>query len=443
MGDLRALVGDPEFLQLPAERQRVLAAQVDPDIGQLDQWGQDRLLTRLAPDPYTFTETRHGLPAGFFKSMRQLESSGGTNLKSPTGVLGPYQITGKTGRAFGLPDDQWMDELAQLSTAGNIMADNLKTAKGDLRTATNLYADPADREWYADRILSRLQSPTGAQPGAAIVAAPSPAPEPTPTDPMLPGQQEAPPMTATTATVATTDDPMAIFKRRQGIEPQSMTQLIANAGSTPPSTLEEDRSRQVTGPANVTTANAIPSLLAALGLPGSMIGSGVESATGSRTAGTVAEVGSNALGGIIGGAKAASNAMTASREGAPLIATLAKEALKEAKSLRRMKIAGTQGPKFLAAIRAAEAAASPADVLKVLSKAPVSVTTAKVGLQQLGESVASVPSAGEALGTIAKGAAKGAGKVALGTAKVAGRTAKYALKAAGPVGALYYLLKPK
>lgn len=154
---LKAMVADARFTQLPADRQRALAAQADPRLGQLDPYAQDRLLTRMAPDPYAFTETRHGLPPGLMKSMHHLESSDGKNLRSKTGVLGPFQITGATGSAYGLPNDQWMDELAQLSTAGNILADNLKTAKGDIKTAVNLYADPNDRGWYADKILGRLQ----------------------------------------------------------------------------------------------------------------------------------------------------------------------------------------------------------------------------------------------------------------------------------------------
>ena len=152
-GDLRGLVADPDFATLPVDRQRALAVEADPDLGGLDRWGVDRILTKLAPDPFGFTETRHGLPSGSLKALHQLESSGGKHLRSPTGAEGPFQITKATGRAYGLPDDQWMDETAQLATAGNILADNLKRTKGDVREAFNLYAASQDRGWYADRIL--------------------------------------------------------------------------------------------------------------------------------------------------------------------------------------------------------------------------------------------------------------------------------------------------
>ena len=283
MADLRALVADPEFLSLPADRQRTLAAQIDPDVGQLDVWGQDRLLTRLAPDPYTFTEQRHGLPAGLMKSLQQLESSGGTNLVSRTGVMGPYQITGATGRAYGLPDDQWMDELAQLSTAGNILADNLKTAKGDIRAAVNLYADPNDRAWYADRILARLpqqQSPDGAQPGASIVAAASPAP--TGTQP--PARDATPPLPLTATTTSPTSQTFGQETRqRAGFGPASASGIPGVLGQT-----LDNLNLGPFGP-----------LLKVLGLPGAVVGTAVNQAGDSRTAGDVAQIGTDLLGGRV------------------------------------------------------------------------------------------------------------------------------------------------
>lgn len=217
--DLRGLVADPDFASLPVERQRALAARLDPDIGKLDAWAQDRLLTRLAPDPYAFTETRHGLPPGLLKAMHDLESSNGKNLVSATGVRGPFQITGRTGRAYGLPEDQWNDELAQLATAGNILRDNLKRAKGDIRAAVNLYADPKDRGWYADRLLSQL--PGGAPAGTAS------APTTTPTsfpDPLL-GPGEPPRSLLATMGSRVTRDLGAV---PQGV--RSLGRFIASGG---------------------------------------------------------------------------------------------------------------------------------------------------------------------------------------------------------------------
>lgn len=154
---LPGLVADPQFQALPIEQQRRVASAVEPALGQLDGYAQDRILTRLAPDPMAFTEQRHGLPTGILSAIQGVESGGDPNAVSPTGVRGAFQITGPTGRAYGLPEDQWTDPLAQLSTAGHIMAGNLKQAKGDLREAVALYGDH-NEPGYADKVLQRWQT---------------------------------------------------------------------------------------------------------------------------------------------------------------------------------------------------------------------------------------------------------------------------------------------
>src|SRR5438477_12555037 len=105
------MVRDPDFMALPAARQRALAAEADPEVGQSPPEAQDRLLTGLAADPYDFAERRYGLPKGLLKAIQQQESGGEadpTQAKSPTGVRGIMQITGATARQFGLPPELHM-----------------------------------------------------------------------------------------------------------------------------------------------------------------------------------------------------------------------------------------------------------------------------------------------------------------------------------------------
>jgi hypothetical protein len=158
VADLSQLVNDPDFLKLPAERQRAVAAQIEPDFTKLPPEGQDRVMTGLAKDPHSFAETRYGLPPGTLKAIETVESGGKDNAVSPTGVRGRMQITRATAAANGLTPGLHEDSNAQIDTAGRIMQKNLAEAKGDLPKALALYGDHRDKG-YAARVMKHLPTP--------------------------------------------------------------------------------------------------------------------------------------------------------------------------------------------------------------------------------------------------------------------------------------------
>jgi hypothetical protein len=103
-------INDAKFSSLSIENQRSLAQQYEPSLGQLDGFGQDRILTRLAKDPFTFTEQRHGLAPGSLKDVW------------------PLDITPEARQQYGLPDDQIDIEPSRIATAGWVLADQVKQA---------------------------------------------------------------------------------------------------------------------------------------------------------------------------------------------------------------------------------------------------------------------------------------------------------------------------
>lgn len=82
-------------------------------------------------------EAQYGLPRGLLDSLWDQESKRGTTMKSPTGVLGHFQITGPMRKAYGVTDPNNLSQEAV--AAAEIMADNLKLHHGDLAKALAQY----------------------------------------------------------------------------------------------------------------------------------------------------------------------------------------------------------------------------------------------------------------------------------------------------------------
>lgn len=82
-------------------------------------------------------ERQYGLPRGLLDSLWDQESKRGTQMKSPTGVLGHFQITGPMRKAYGVTDPNNLSQEAV--AAAEIMADNLKQHHGDLAKALAQY----------------------------------------------------------------------------------------------------------------------------------------------------------------------------------------------------------------------------------------------------------------------------------------------------------------
>lgn len=193
---LSDLVADPEFHQLPLDRQKAVATQLEPELAQLDPVAQSRVIFASGPEHfYKANEEKYGLAPGLLEATAMTESSGsprnaqGGLVESPTGVRGLMQITGPTGARYGLdrntPDFE--DPLRQIDVAGQLHRDNFKSAGGDLRRAIAMYGDPNQAD-YADLVMGRLAkikrgAPTKElQPVGAVE--PPVAPEPMAPNPM-------------------------------------------------------------------------------------------------------------------------------------------------------------------------------------------------------------------------------------------------------------------
>lgn len=82
-------------------------------------------------------DSKYGLPPGTLWGVYGAESSYGKNLVSKTGVTGPFQITKKTGAAYGHKDR--LDFAESADVAGQILRDNLRQYAGNLRKALMAY----------------------------------------------------------------------------------------------------------------------------------------------------------------------------------------------------------------------------------------------------------------------------------------------------------------
>jgi Transglycosylase SLT domain len=116
---------------------------------------------QLLADPFGMHERIYGLPEGVLQATAGIESAdpwhpdGNPKAVSRTGVLGLMQITKRTGKAYGLNADNFVDPLAQIDAAAQIWRDNLKRAGGDIRRAAAMYGDVNQKD-YADRFMREL-----------------------------------------------------------------------------------------------------------------------------------------------------------------------------------------------------------------------------------------------------------------------------------------------
>lgn len=78
-------------------------------------------------------EQQYGLPDGVLDALWSQESGRGANMKSPTGVLGHFQITGRNRKALGIADPDNLSEEAV--GASEMLSQLLKQYKGDLSAA--------------------------------------------------------------------------------------------------------------------------------------------------------------------------------------------------------------------------------------------------------------------------------------------------------------------
>lgn len=74
---------------------------------------------------FSYMEQQAGLPRGYLSQMAAVESKFDPNAKSPTGALGLFQFTKKTGAAYGLPDDaSRLDPFLNTAAAAGFARDN-------------------------------------------------------------------------------------------------------------------------------------------------------------------------------------------------------------------------------------------------------------------------------------------------------------------------------
>lgn len=101
--------------------------------------------TSAAPPPasdstqqaFNALEDQYGLPHGLLDSLWAQESSRGKNLKSPTGVIGQFQINGDNRKRLGVTDP--MNVLMEADAAAEMMFENLQTTRGDMKRALALW----------------------------------------------------------------------------------------------------------------------------------------------------------------------------------------------------------------------------------------------------------------------------------------------------------------
>ena len=140
----------------------------------------------LIHDPYAVAEHMYDLPTGLLRATAHVESSERPDAVSPTGARGLMQFTHRTGKQYGINDQNWKDPHTQIDAAGQYYRDLLRGTKGDLRQAIYKYGDPNDKK-YVEKVLGARQRLSGTQPG------PSGQPTSTPPPPSPVATQPQPP----------------------------------------------------------------------------------------------------------------------------------------------------------------------------------------------------------------------------------------------------------
>lgn len=113
-------------------------------------------------DPFEAAAAKWKVPAAVLRGMYQVESSGGKNLRSPAGALGPMGLMPALAKAYGVTDP---NDLGQATdAAARYLREGLNKYGGDLNKSLQYYHGGPDESGWGDATQAYPQQVYSAAP---------------------------------------------------------------------------------------------------------------------------------------------------------------------------------------------------------------------------------------------------------------------------------------